>query len=74
MDIKSAKVCASPKIFLATCRGPFRGALQRKPSNILMHIKSAKTIALAQKKLFGSSPLSAVVPLSARPQLASYLY
>ncbi len=52
MPIKSAKVCALPKrILCLPARWPVvpTSAGRTQPSNILMHIESAKTIALEQK-------------------------
>jgi hypothetical protein len=52
MPTKSAKVCALPRrILRSAARRPvvFTSAGRTQPSNILMHIKSAKTIALEQR-------------------------
>lgn len=49
-----AKACASARIFfaewpVATVRGPFRGPVAGTLSSILVHMNSAKTIALLTK-------------------------
>jgi hypothetical protein len=53
MGIDSAKVCASPKIFLGPVASygsrPVPVGLQAEPSNLLMHIDWAKTSTLAVK-------------------------
>jgi hypothetical protein len=75
MPTKSAKVCALPKkILRSAVRRPVvsTAAGRIKASNILMHIKSAKTIALEQRNFalekftFQSSPLwcDQVLPLA----------
>ena len=77
MPIKSAKVCASTKIFFRAGHGlPVPAVpvgLQAEPSNLLMHIDRAKTIALAAKNYPLGRRCQRWSPLS-RPQLTSYLY
>ena len=75
MPVKSVRVCASPKIFFRAGRqlpvgGPFQDRLQAEPSNILMHIESAKTTAGPQK-IFRQDALSGRRPSGVRSLIST---
>jgi hypothetical protein len=76
MDIKSAKVCTSPKIFFRASRrppvAPPSGRATNWPSNLLMHIDSAKTSALPPKS-FCQDALSVITVPERGSNSPSYL-